>query len=189
MSETMPPTMNAPRAIHCRMEACNRTPKRHLSRAERVSKRSGQRRNGWSTGIWVVAGWVSFGLSAYATNYSSLTIPQGGTVQMGTPSENLFLAMQSDGNLVLYQNGTALWNTSTGGQNCGANQCYAYFQGDGNFVVYNGSTPLWNSVTWGKSVGAVGAIEHSAICAGDRAADGLASGERIHLLEREGGGD
>jgi len=99
----------------------------------------------------VVAGWVSFALSAYGTNYSSLTIPQGGTVQIGTASENLFLTMQSDGNLVLYQNGTALWNTGTEGQNCGASQCFAVFQSDGNFVVYNGSTPLWNSQTAGNS--------------------------------------
>jgi inhibitor of cysteine peptidase len=58
--------------------------------------------------------------------------------------------MQGDGNLVLYQNGSALWTSNTSGQNCSTNQCNAVFQGDGNFVVYNGSTPLWNSQTGGN---------------------------------------
>jgi hypothetical protein len=58
--------------------------------------------------------------------------------------------MQGDGNLVLYQNGSALWASNTSGQNCSANQCYAAFQGDGSFVVYNGATPLWSSQTNGN---------------------------------------
>jgi hypothetical protein len=88
-----------------------------------------------------------FAVAAYATTYSSLTIAQNGTVQIGSPSENLLLAMQGDGNLVLYQNGTVLWDSNTAGQNCGTNQCRAAFQGDGNFVVYNGPTAIWNSGT------------------------------------------
>lgn len=99
---------------------------------------------------WAFTALASFGVSAYATNYSSLTIPQGTSVQIGSASENLSLDMQSDGNLVLYQSGTTLWNTGTWGQNCGSNQCFAAFQPDGNFVVYNGSTPLWNSQTAGN---------------------------------------
>jgi hypothetical protein len=92
-----------------------------------------------------------FAVGAYATTYTSLTIAQNATVQIGSPSENLFLAMQGDGNLVLYQNGTALWDSNTAGQSCGANQCRAVFQTDGNFVVYNGSTALWNSGTAGNA--------------------------------------
>ncbi len=92
-----------------------------------------------------------FEANARATQYSSLSIPQNTSVQIGSPSENLILYMQPDGNLVLYQYGTALWSSGTFGQNCGSNQCYAVFQGDGNFVVYNGSTPLWNSQTGGNS--------------------------------------
>ena len=95
--------------------------------------------------------WIGLGVTIYAATYSSLTIPQNTSVQIGAPSENLSLAMQSDGNLVLYQNGTALWNTGTWGQNCGTNQCQADFQSDGNFVVYNGSTALWNSQTSGNT--------------------------------------
>jgi hypothetical protein len=92
----------------------------------------------------------SCGVPVYATSYSSLVIPQGASVQIGAASENLSLAMQADGNLVLYQNGTALWASNTSGQNCGSNQCEAVFQADGNFVVYNGSTALWNSQTYGN---------------------------------------
>jgi len=62
---------------------------------------------------------------------------------------NLKLTMQGDGNLVLYQGNTALWNSATFGQVCAANACQAVLQSDGNLVVYNGSTALWNSQTGG----------------------------------------
>ena len=57
------------------------------------------------------------------------------------------LAMQTDGNLVLYHNGVgALWATGTNGK--GGHT--AIMQGDGNFVLYNAADhPLWNSVTEG----------------------------------------
>ena len=84
--------------------------------------------------------------SSYTFAGGKFTLPQGTSVNLGS----LVLVMQGDGNLVLYQNGVALWNTGTWGQNCSANQCFAAFQGDGNFVVYNGSTPLWNSQTGGN---------------------------------------
>jgi hypothetical protein len=75
-----------------------------------------------------------------------LTLSQGQSVQIG-----LFtLVMQGDGNLVLYeQDGPAVWDSGTYGQNCRGNQCFAAFQPDGNFVVYNGTTALWNSGTYG----------------------------------------
>ncbi len=55
------------------------------------------------------------------------------------------LVMQSDGNLVLYQEGNALWSSETGG-NPGS---YAIMEGEGNLVVYDGTTAKWNSSTWG----------------------------------------
>jgi hypothetical protein len=57
------------------------------------------------------------------------------------------LAMQTDGNLVLYHNGKgALWATGTNGKN-GFN---AVMQTDGNFVLYDTKNhPLWASGTYG----------------------------------------
>ena len=59
------------------------------------------------------------------------------------------LEMQpSDGNLVLYFAGAALWDAETAG-NPGA---YAAMQADGNFVVYSASAvALWNAGTAGNS--------------------------------------
>jgi hypothetical protein len=60
-----------------------------------------------------------------------------------------FLRMQVDGNLVLYQNGTARWATGTH-NHPGAK---VIMQTDGNLVVYdaNGTTPLWSSKTYGSA--------------------------------------
>ena len=56
------------------------------------------------------------------------------------------LVMQGDGNLVLYQGGTALWATYSSGS---AN--YLVMQGDGNLVVYNSSgVAQWDSGTSGS---------------------------------------
>jgi hypothetical protein len=58
------------------------------------------------------------------------------------------LIMQGDGNLVLYQGGTALWASGTVGS--GADE--AIMQGDGNFVLYTSSgTPVWASGTAGDT--------------------------------------
>jgi hypothetical protein len=55
------------------------------------------------------------------------------------------LILQTDGNLVLYKNGSiALWSTVTSGQSAH----FAPMQSDGNFVLYSTSLqPLWNSGT------------------------------------------
>ncbi|HEX8753210.1 MAG TPA: CHAP domain-containing protein [Solirubrobacterales bacterium] len=52
----------------------------------------------------------------------------------------------SDGNLVLYHAGKALW--ATGAMGPGTR---AVMQGDGNLVLYNGSTARWSSTTDGFS--------------------------------------
>jgi sugar lactone lactonase YvrE len=93
---------------------------------------------------------VVSGVGTPQTTFLSLIIPQNTSIQIGAISADSFLAMQGDGNLVLYQNGAALWASGTGGQKCGASQCFAAFQGDGNFVIYNGSAPVWNSGTGGN---------------------------------------
>ncbi|AKJ02084.1 D-alanyl-D-alanine carboxypeptidase-like protein [Archangium gephyra] len=57
------------------------------------------------------------------------------------------LVMQSDGNLVYYQDGSARWQSGTGVANS-----WAIMQGDGNLVVYNPSNvALWQSGTGGNS--------------------------------------
>ena len=98
----------------------------------------------------------------------NLTLPQGSSVTAGS----LLLAMQGDGNLVLYQGGAALWNSGSGGQNCGSNSCTAVFQGDGNLVVYNGSRALWNSQTggFGTRLVLVNQTPHMAIVANTQSA-------------------
>ncbi len=58
------------------------------------------------------------------------------------------LIMQGDGNLVLYQGGTALWASNTAGS--AADE--AIMQGDGNLVLYTSAgSPLWASGTAGNA--------------------------------------
>jgi hypothetical protein len=68
-------------------------------------------------------------------------------ITTASPAPNAYLAMQTDGNLVLYPQGTglgALWATGTDG-NAGG---YLTVQTDGNVVVYSASgSPVWQSGT------------------------------------------
>jgi hypothetical protein len=58
------------------------------------------------------------------------------------------LDMQGDGNLVLYQGGTALWASNTSGS--AADE--AIMQGDGNLVLYTSAgSPAWASGTAGNN--------------------------------------
>ena len=67
--------------------------------------------------------------------------------QSGTTAANGMLAMQGDGNLVLYDapvGGVAVWASGTA-NHFGA---HAFVQNDGNFVIYDASgQPLWNTAT------------------------------------------
>jgi len=57
------------------------------------------------------------------------------------------LEMQgTDGNLVIYFSGAALWSSNT----AGSPGAYAAMQGDGNFVVYAGGVGVWSSGTAGN---------------------------------------
>ena len=61
------------------------------------------------------------------------------------------IAMQGDGNLVVYDNGKAIWASNTAGTGS-AN--YLAMQGDGNLVVYtSGGKPVWASNTAGSGSG------------------------------------
>jgi hypothetical protein len=79
-------------------------------------------------------------------------LPGGSTLSPGqfiqSPSARYTLIMQTDGNLVLYDQGYPLWASSTWG-NPGA---HADMQSDGNLVVYSAppTKPLWASGTWGN---------------------------------------
>jgi hypothetical protein len=66
-----------------------------------------------------------------------------------TSSDGRFVfTYQGDGNLVLYQQGTAIWSSGTNGTSANGTS----MQGDGNLVVYDASgTPRWASGTAGYS--------------------------------------
>ncbi|XP_074560335.1 mannose-specific lectin-like [Curcuma longa] len=50
-------------------------------------------------------------------------------------------------NLVLYDNGRALWSTNTNGR---GNNCFLQMEADGNLVIYNdNNNAVWASNTWG----------------------------------------
>ncbi|MFF7588751.1 hypothetical protein ACFZCK_14820 [Kitasatospora purpeofusca] len=64
-----------------------------------------------------------------------------------SPNGKVVLAMQGDGNVVLYRDGKAIW-VAQGAMPRGE---FLVIQGDGNLVVYAAdNTPLWNSQTGGK---------------------------------------
>jgi hypothetical protein len=66
-----------------------------------------------------------------------------------SPNGRYRLALQLDGNLVLYDDelGVALWSAGTNGNTVGQ----AVMQGDGNFVIYDaGSVAIWSTETAGN---------------------------------------
>lgn len=90
-----------------------------------------------------------------------------------------YLIMQSDGNLVLYTNGTpgtsrrVCWATNKYDQ--GLNS-YAVYQSDGNFVVYYGFgeyTPLWASGTQNDGGTTVNINRYGQLWAGNKKLSGF----------------
>ena len=67
--------------------------------------------------------------------------------QIQSPDRNYRLVMQSDGNLVLYTGGTAVWASGTSAANSDVEM-----QADGNLVIYApGHAAVWASNTAGKN--------------------------------------
>jgi hypothetical protein len=72
-----------------------------------------------------------------------------------SPNGAYELIMQTDGNLVEYSHGSALWATSTSGSGN-----HVIMQTDGNLVVYSGATELWQSGTGGHSGGFIADLQN-----------------------------
>lgn len=72
--------------------------------------------------------------------------PNDVDIQLPALVAGSYMAMQADGNLVLYSaTGTAIWasNTSDDGKTAWAGPISLQLQDDGNLVVYNGGSGLW----------------------------------------------
>jgi hypothetical protein len=64
---------------------------------------------------------------------------------------------QDDGNYVVYESGTAIWDSKTTGRGTGPYR--TTMQGDGNLVLYDSAdTALWDSKTYGRGTGPYRAI-------------------------------
>jgi len=67
--------------------------------------------------------------------------------------------VQSDGNIVIYENGIAKWASNT---SRGTGEYKLVMQGDGNLVLYKNSwgidTPIWASNTSGRGAGPFAAV-------------------------------
>jgi len=61
------------------------------------------------------------------------------------------LIMQTDGNLVLYENNTLVWKTDTYGTDTAPYKLV--MQGDGNLVIYGNTKAVWSTGTSGKGTG------------------------------------
>ncbi|KAJ3100722.1 hypothetical protein HK100_004668, partial [Physocladia obscura] len=81
-------------------------------------------------------------------------VPQGGAISTcySVPVDGYYLAMQDDGNLVMYStSNSAIYSTETGGQGDGPHNFR--FQTDGNAVVYSPSgTALFATNTGGQGI-------------------------------------
>lgn len=101
----------------------------------------------WRFGSSGSSGWSGLGGYAY---YGSDRLAGGETLYPGqyllSGNAQFALVFQGDGNLVLRNNGKALWASDTNGT--GANRLV--MQGDGNLVLYAGGTAKWASGTNGK---------------------------------------
>jgi hypothetical protein len=66
-------------------------------------------------------------------------------------NSDMVLAMQTDGNLVLYKSGIPVWATGTS-RRCGLKGCSVHFQQDGNLVLYYRNYPYAHLNTFGQGL-------------------------------------
>jgi hypothetical protein len=89
----------------------------------------------------------SAGATDPSGNYVQL-LPVGQALTVGhivsSPDSINILELQTDGNMVIYARGRAIWSTKTSGKKAS----FAVLQSDGNFVLYTAADkPLWQSHT------------------------------------------
>lgn len=92
-------------------------------------------------------GWGGVGNASFAGSavlYAGASLPRNSYLL--SPDGGHVFIHQSDGNVVLYSGGRAVWNSQTGGR---ATTTLS-MQTDGHLVLYNGSTPVWMSNTAGS---------------------------------------
>ena len=102
---------------------------------------------------WADAAQMLNQTGSIVANYRAATLGNGSDVTLlpgrHITSQNgvFMLIYQTDGNLVLYGHGRALWASNTWWRGAG----FAVMQGDGNLVVYDpNGTPVWASNTPGN---------------------------------------
>lgn len=95
----------------------------------------------WNSGTWIPATTQS---SAYSTlKTGNLFRGQ----ELVSPNKKYKLKMQADGNLVLYSQNVAIWNSLTWAKPVKL----VSMQPDGNLVLYDeNKKPYWYSSTWGR---------------------------------------
>ena len=131
-----------------------------------VLSTSGDQVTRWSSSTEILRGSIWCTGTDLHINQYLVAWTQGSTSSSAAPRYTSVLIMQTDCNLVLYNNHTAVWSSNTSTNTAGAkdsllpdpagqgnyNNCYAAMQGTGNLVVYaptypGGQRALWDSGT------------------------------------------
>lgn len=108
----------------------------------RIENRARRRRMLWGTAA-LAATIAASALPASATDQTRCCGQIIGTGQQVNTGTGELLAVQGDGNVVLYQNGIATWHTNSGGKS----NPYLAAQSDGNVVAYGSGSAFWKTNT------------------------------------------
>jgi outer membrane lipoprotein-sorting protein len=99
------------------------------------------------TPVWATNTWLPTGPRAQGDDMQSGEVLNPGQ-SIASASGRYTFVYQTDGNLVLYDDGTPLWASATDGQPVGV----CIMQSDGNLVIYaRNGLALWASNTWQHS--------------------------------------